>query len=231
MEEIKEQNEEIKNLRREILIRKGFEDPCEIKSINYSLVEESSPKYTIKGKSKYNFGQIGTNEKDDTDESIINSQLNSPLPDLNKVKPKFPNIVFNKAERFNYKTKYYEGSLDLFKDGNFSLRTKENFSHVEPYSLSSRREAFKQKMNISPSPSPADYIIKSPFEIIAENGKKISEQRAKIKNNEQLRKIKMNANQELANNGDQNKKEEANLNYIDKEKNIIIIEPEINTGI
>ena len=231
MEEIKEQNEEIKNLRREILIRKGFEDPCEIKSINYSLVEESSPKYTIKGKSKYNFGQIGTNEKDDTDESIINSQLNSPLPDLNKVKPKFPNIVFNKAERFNYKTKYYEGSLDLFKDGNFSLRTKENFSHVEPYSLSSRREAFKQKMNISPSPSPADYIIKSPFEIIAENGKKISEQREKIKNNEQLRKIKMNANQELANNGDQNKKEEANLNYIDKEKNIIIIEPEINTGI
>ena len=41
----------------------------------------------------------------------------------------------------------------------------------------------------------------------------------------------MNANQELANNGDQNKKEEANLNYIDKEKNIIKIEPEINAGI
>ena len=207
MEEIKEQNEEIKNLRRELLMRKGFEDPCGIKSINYSLVEDSSPKYSIKGKSKYYFGQIDINEIDDEDELIINSQLNRPLPDLNKVKPKLPNIVFNKAERFNYNTKEYEGSLDLFKDGNFALKTKENFSHIEPYSLSSRREAVKQKMNNSPSPSPADYKIKSPFEIIVEKGKKISEQRERIKNNEQLGKIKMNMNQEIVNYDDQNKKE------------------------
>lgn len=218
MEEIKEQNEEIKNLRREMLIRKGFEDPCGIENINYSLVEESSPKYTIKGKSKFIFGQIDTNEKDDIDESVINSQLNSPLPDLNIIKPKLPNIIFNKAERFNYNKKKYEGSMDLFKDGNFSLRTKDNSSHVEPYSLSSRREAFKQKMKISPSLSPIDHKNKSPLEIIDENGKKISEQREKIKNNEQLSKIKMNANQEMVNYGNHNKKGETNLKYIDKEK-------------
>ena len=201
IEEIKEQIKEIKNIRREILIRKGFEDPCGINSINYSLVEESSPKYTIKGKSKYLFGQIGANGDSDVDESGINYQLNSPIPDLNKVKPKLPNIVFNKAERFNYNIKEYEGSIDL------------------PV------EAFKHK--IYNSPSPADNRNKYSFEIVDENGKKLSEKKEKIKNNEQLKKIKMNVNQEVIRNGEQNKKGETKLNYIDKEKNKIKIGQEI----
>ena len=40
----------IADLRRDISIQKGYGDPYEINPINYSQIEESSPKYSIKGR-------------------------------------------------------------------------------------------------------------------------------------------------------------------------------------
>ena len=121
-------------------------------------------------------------------ELIKNSQLNRPLPNANYVKPRLPRIIFNKAERFSEKIKEYEGSMDLFKDGVFGLKTQDNFSNKEPYSNLSKREGINQKTQNSPSP--ADYKIKSSFEIIAEKGKKISEIREKIRMKENLKNNK-----------------------------------------
>ena len=200
MKEIKEQKEEIQKLRREILIRKGYEDENGAKSINYSLVEESSPKYSLKGKHSSFFS---INDKNDISnifpgntemlELIKNSQLNRPLPNVNIVKPKLPSIIFNKAERFS-KEKEYEGSLDLFKDGVFGLKTQENFSNKQLYTHNTKRDAIYKKTQKSPSPS--DYKIKSSFEIIAEKGKKISEIRDKIRIKENLNKNKINNGEE-----------------------------------
>ena len=78
--------------------------------------------------------------------------------------------------------------MNLFQDGNFGLKTQENFSCKEPLSFPVNRDSIYRKCKISPSP--ADYKIKSSFEIIAEKGKKISENREKIKQKEILRKIK-----------------------------------------
>ena len=194
MKEIKDQKEEIQKLRREILVRKGYEDENGPKSINYSLVEDSSPKFTIKGKYSSMFPLKDKNDisnlfpgNTEMIELIKNSQLNRPLPNVNVVKPKLPNIIFNKAERFENKNKEYEGSLDLFKDGVFGLKTQNNFSNKELYSHSTRRDSMYQ--NTQKCQSPSFYKIKSSFDIIAEKGQKISEIRDKIRIRENLKKF------------------------------------------
>lgn len=181
---INEEKEQIREISRAILLKKGYEDPSLIKNINYSLVEESSPKYTIKGKNlqkNINFQDYGSllfNENEEPMNLIINSQLNRPLPNLNYVRPKLPSISFSKAERFKTIKKEYESSTFLFKDGIFSPKTQEDFFLKEPFSGKAQRTFFSNKKEITPSP--AEYKIKSSFELIAEQGKKISENKKRI---------------------------------------------------
>lgn len=192
IEEIKEQREEIQKLKKEILIRKGYENANGETRINYSLIEDSSPKYSIKGRHSSLFS---INDKSDISnifpgnteimELIKNSQLNRPIPDINIIKPKLPSIIFNKAKRFDDKKKIFEGSSDLFKEGIFGLKFQESFSNKQPYSYRDKRDAIYQKER--KSPSPAEYKIISSFDIIAEKGKKTSEIRDKIRAKENVK--------------------------------------------
>ena len=96
----------IQELRREISIQKGYGDPNVINPINYSQVEESAPKYSIKG--RYEIHEI---RNDDPGNLILGGNLerlnyikeiqkNEPLPNYNYIKRKLPRVIFNKAERF-----------------------------------------------------------------------------------------------------------------------------------
>ena len=208
IELIKQQNEEINRLRKEILIRKGYEDPSEIKSINYSQVENSSPKYTIKGrhppkiKLEPPIEEPKTTENISTEQDLKENNINIndkekekdkfiPSPNINYVKPKLPRVVFGKAERFDTH-KEYQGSLDIFQNGVFALKTQQDFSCKSPYDNPVQRTSF-QKIK-EKSPSPADYVIKSIFEIIAEKGKKTSDIRNKMKIKEMLKNYNSNKN-------------------------------------
>ena len=192
IEKIKEQREEIQKLKKEILITKGYENADGETRINYSLIEDSSPKYSIKGRHSSLFS---INDKSDISnifpgnteimELIKNSQLNRPIPDINVIKPKLPSIIFNKSKRFDDKKKVFEGSSDLFKEGIFGLKSQESFSNKQPYSYRDKRDAIYQKER--KSPSPAEYKIISSFDIIAEKGKKISEIRDKIRAKENVK--------------------------------------------
>ena len=196
IELIKQQTEEIERLRREILIRKGYDDPNEIKFINYSQVETASPKYTLKGRhspKKRNEQEETTltqninSDQDLMNYYIKNQEIFRPLPNANYVKPNLPSVVFGKAERFN-PNKEYQGPVDLFPNGIFEIKTQENFSCKSPYDNPVQRSSivyYKGK-----SPSPAEYKIKSGFEIIAEKGKKMSEIRDKIKIRDMLKNPK-----------------------------------------
>ena len=188
MKKIEEQNEEIKKIRKEILIKKGYYDPSELRTINYSLVEESSPKYSIKGRNIKNeeIRNVILGQNMEMIEYIRNSQLNRPLPNINYIKPNLPNVIFSKAERFTNYNKPYEGSLDLFKDGIFAPKTQEDFLSKGTFSLNEKNGGNNIKKDNSPSP--CDYKIKSCFEIIAEEGKKISDIRTKIKINQEIEK-------------------------------------------
>ena len=220
--EIKAQKDEIQKLRQEILIRKGYENLNGTESINYSLIEESSPKYSIKGRHSSLFSLNDENDisnifpgNTEMMEIIKNSELNTPIPNTNIIKSRLPSFIFNKAKRFDDKTKEYERSSDLFKDGVFGLKTHENFSNKQPYSYTDKRDSIYQKKR--KSPSPAEYKIKSSFEIISEKGKKISEIRDKIRTkkyfkNSKIRKRENNIKLDLQ---DTNKNEENSMNYND----------------
>ena len=191
MQNIEKQAKEIQKIRRDIIMQKGYEDPLKIKEINYSQVEESSPKYTIKGRNiprKRQSNEDTNNFLLGQDQNIIeyvkSVQIARPLPNINYIKPNMPNVIFPKAERFiKYKT-VYDDTLELFKDGNFAPKTKEDFFKKGTFTRDeSRGLARKEK-----SPSPCDYKIKSSFEIIAEQGKIISEVRKNIKINEEIEK-------------------------------------------
>ena len=227
IKKIEEQNDEIRKIRREILIKKGYGDPTEIKTINYTLVEDSSPKYSIKGRSmpktKVDNEEIGTmllGQNLEMIEYIRNAQINRPLPNINYVKPNLPSIVFSKAERFMNYNKPYEGSMDLFKDGIFAPKTQEDFCSKGTFGKYEKRGLFFQNSN---SPSPCDYKIKSSFEIIAEEGKKISDVRKKIKINEEIEKekrMKMLENEKKKR--EENKENKGNEKDNTVDKNVLI---------
>ena len=200
--------EAIQEIRREISIQKGYGDPSILRPINYSLVEESSPKYSIKG--RY---EIHQNSNDDPGNLILRSdvdminyikeaQKNHPLPNYDYIKPKLPGIIFNKAERFPKIKNQYEDSVLLFEDGNFQPNTHQDFICKEPMKNISKREGIISSA-YEKSPSPAEYKIKSNFDIIVEEGQKIS----KIKD-----KIKMQNSMEIKKNPNLKEKEEYKSN-------------------
>ncbi len=174
-------------------MEKGYEDPSKIKTINYSQVEEASPKYTIKGrnlqnnkKSTEDYTNFLIGQDKDVLDYLKNVQINRPLPNINTIKPNLPNIIFPKAERFFNYNKSFEGSDDLFKDGVFAPKTQEDFFNKGTFTKDEKRGLeFKGAENY---PSPCDYKIKSSFEIIAEKGKAISDVRKQIKINDKIKK-------------------------------------------
>ena len=187
VKKLEKQNEEIQKIRREIYLEKGYGDPLKLKEINYSQVEEASPKYSLKGRNI----QRQKRDNEDTnnfllgqDKEIINYiknvQMNRPLPNINIVKPNLPRVIFSKAERFIAHKNAYEGKVELFKDGIFAPKTQEDFFSQGTFSKDDRRSLAKKEK----SPSPCDYVIKSSFEVIAEKGKKISEIREQNKEKE-----------------------------------------------
>ena len=191
MKIIEKRNEEIKQIRREILIEKGYEDPLKIKEINYSQVEESAPKYTIKGRNfprRREFYEDTNNFLLGQDSDVINYiksvQMERPLPDINTIKPKMPNVIFSKAERFLNYNKSCENYSDLFTDGIFAPKTQENFNSKGTFTRDKKRSLAKWEK----SPSPSDYKIKSSFEIIVEKGKNISDIRKRNKINDEIEK-------------------------------------------
>ena len=186
VKKIEKQIDEIQQIRREIIMEKGYEDPLKIKQINYSQVEESGPKYTIKGRNmprkKENSDDTNTflfGQDKEVIDYIKNVQMNRPLPNINYVKPNLPSVVFSKAERFLNYNKSFEGSDDLFKDGNFAPKTQENFNIKGTFSKDEKRSLEKKEK----SPSPCEYKIKSSFEIIVEKGKLVSDIRRKLNKN------------------------------------------------
>ena len=195
--------------------KKELEHKLNMKNIE----KQASPKYTIKGR---NIPRKRQNSEDTNnfllgqDQDIIdyikNLQMKRPLPNINCIKPNMPNVIFPKAERFiKYKT-VYEGTLELFKDGNFAPKTKEDFNKQGTFSKNENRSLAKKEK----SPSPCDYKIKSSFEIIAEQGKIISKVRENIKKNEEIEKA--NRQKRLIQSIIEKEKEQEKVKEKEKEK-------------
>ena len=184
--------------------------------INYKLVEEASPNYTMKG--RYNHGSIFdmpdnyslVNNEDEDEENKIGSngkpiqdeeyKKSLPVPQYNVVKPSLPTYSFSKAQRFFSKPLYQPSPNAVqvlpFANGKFKPDdVKSFFKGKEGMYKAKKDNVLKNNGN----PGPGQYKIKGFAEILAEKGKKISDNRDRIKRDKEM---DMRKREEEKNNGD-----------------------------
>ena len=169
--------------------------------INYKLVEEASPNYTMKG--RYNHGSIFDmpdnysliNNEDDEDENKIGSngkpiqdeeyKKSLPVPQYNAVRPSLPTYSFSKATRFHSKPLYQPSPNAVpvmpFQDGKFKPDEVKSFFHGKEGLYKAKKDNELKNNGI---PGPGQYRIKGFAEILAEENKKISDVKDGIKRKE-----------------------------------------------
>ena len=169
--------------------------------INYKLVEEASPNYTMKG--RYNHGSIFDmpdnysliNNEDDEDENKIGSngkpiqdeeyKKSLPVPQYNAVRPSLPTYSFSKATRFHSKPLYQPSPNAVpvmpFQDGKFKPDEVKSFFQGKEGLYKAKKDNELKNNGI---PGPGQYRIKGFAEILAEKGKKISDIKDGIKRKE-----------------------------------------------
>lgn len=176
--------------------------------INYNLVEDSSPNYTMKG--RYNHGSIFdmpdnysvVNNDDEDEENKIGSngkpiqdeeyKKSLPVPQYDVVKPSLPTYSFNKAKRFYDKPLYQPSPNAIpvmpFENGIFKPPDHESKSIGQGFMGKAKKDNVLKGNGI---PGPGQYRIKGFAEIIAEKGRKISKDREKNRRKRELKELEM----------------------------------------
>lgn len=224
--------EEEKEFQKQIIKQYKTTNNYFAREINYDLIENSSPKYTIKGKYRYDpflsyqsyYGSTDDifksyDEDDDDNEYTTskNKQKNLFLlenPNYDKVKPRCKAFSFGSSERFktynqNFNSTNNSIEKDLFKEGNFGYEDTKSFLKVE--TMMGKEKKFRCYKD-NGVPGPGNYTIRSFAEDILKKGNLINNIRQKIK--EKNDKIITN-NINLENKNKVGKKK-ANINIINK---------------
>ena len=206
--------------------------------INYRLVEESSPNYTMKG--RYNHGSIFdmpdnysvVNNDDEDEENKIGSngkpiqdeeyKKSLPVPQYDVVKPSLPTYSFNKAKRFFDKPMYQPSPNAIpvipFEDGKFKPDDAKYFSKIQGGMGKAKKNTVLKGNGI---PGPGQYLIKGFAEKIVEEGRRILAMREEKRKEREIREMqKMEMKMKIAqienekNIENQNKIEETGKNMI-----------------
>ena len=202
--------------------------------INYKLVEEASPNYTMKG--RYNHGSIFDmpdnysliNNEDDEDENKIGSngkpiqdeeyKKSLPVPQYNAVRPSLPTYSFSKATRFHSKPLYQPSPNAVpvmpFQDGKFKPDEVKSFFQGKEGLYKAKKDNELKNNGI---PGPGQYRIKGFAEILAEKGKKISDVKDKEKEMEMRKREEEKNRKNLKMNEIKNSERKVLGNNINKE--------------
>ena len=206
-QKIKEAREEELEELKERILKPGYGDYDQSTAnfdcidINYKLVEEASPNYTMKGRYKHgsifdmpdNYSVV--NNEDDEEENKIGSngkpiqdeeyKKSLPVPQYNVVKPSLPTYSFSKAARFYSKPLYQPSPNAIpvipFEDGKFKPDDVKTFSKGMGGMGKAKKDNVLKENGI---PGPGQYRIKGFAEILAEKGRKISEVKDDIRRRE-----------------------------------------------
>ena len=158
------------------------------REINYNLVENSSPKYSITGKYKYHpsishqayYGSSDDifenfeNDEDDDNSKKLHILLENPNYD--KVKPKYPSFSFGISERFKTfnpnKLKKFKSNVniinnDVFIDGNFGQQDTKSFLKAQTIMGTEKKFRCYKDNGV---PGPGNYKIKSFADDILKKG-------------------------------------------------------------
>ncbi len=182
-----------------------------LRDINYTLVEDSSPSYTMKGKYEDNKFKFREYENDDN----INYLNNLIHPNIAVVRPSLPKYSFGKSERFedlkmkdkknknknknndNDNVDYIENNYFDYDNG-FNCKTID--TSLQNYMGTARKDTLLKDNGV---PGPGYYLIKGFADIVKEKGEKINEVRTRIREKE------MRSN-DLSSNDVGNKKKKVN---------------------
>ena len=218
-EKIKEARENDLEDLRERILRTGYGgqeqniENVDYIDINYKLVEEASPNYTMKGRYKHgsifdmpdNYSVV--NNEDEEEENKIGSngkpiqdeeyKKSLPVPQYNVVKPSLPIYSFSKANRF-YSKPLYQPSPNAvpvipFQDGKFKPDDYVKFS-------SGMGKAKKDNvLKGNGIPGPGQYKIKGFAEVLVEKAKEREEKREIKRREKEMRKKEDEKNYEKSN--------------------------------
>lgn len=193
----KENIEQEKEEALEAQIRKQFEKGDTesnflIRKINYKLVEDQSPMFSIKG--RYEHGGIFQSQSKVGDINSLNSnnnqltedQSNLPVPKFNSVKPSLPAFSFGKAGRFD--DLYPKDSSTvantnemIFSEGQFAPEDTKSYQTKEVFMGTARKATICKDNGV---PGPGYYKIKGFAEEVVEKGAIVNEIRTKIREKE-----------------------------------------------
>ena len=159
--------------------------------INYSQVESSSPKYSIKGKYIDKRSEIESYIKSKNDNTTINEkepQLEYPSVDF--AKPVLPKYSFGKEKRFIInEDKIKEGNADnseiLFKDYKYAPEDVVQFSCKQSYDFNDKRSDFTKANGY---PGVGAYTFKSFADETVEKATKFKPPVLNIKKKEEKKK-------------------------------------------
>lgn len=204
--------EEEKELTEQIIKQYSTTDEYFKREIKYNLVEDSSPKYTLKGRyenhpslsSQAYYGSsdniFNTYEIENYNEFFMeNNHIKPKLPNYSTVKPQYPSYSFGKSKRFNYNInalnisnnnykqfKSLENSLenDIYLDGNYGYQDSQSFLKLQ--TMMGTEKKFRNYKD-NGVPGPGNYIIRDFAEDISRKGEIINQIRQKIREKEKFK--------------------------------------------
>ena len=213
-EDVKQRKKEItetfeNDLKEQILRQYKTDSNYLIREINYSQVENSSPKFTMR--EKYDFGSIFQHDKQLSDEgnnqfgysTMFNPDMSTKLstinlenPDFSLIRPKYPVYSFSKSKRFDLtidnndknKLKYSntESNLPFFKDENyFDYKYTQSFLKAQTSMGTSK----KHEIKFNGVPGPDFYKIRRFADEVVKRGNEINLSRIKVREKERLDQI------------------------------------------
>ena len=200
-----------------------------LKEINYSQIETSSPKYSIKGKPA---GTLFNTNKDDDDyytnkrfatisgdEIDIKNRLTKP--NLGAIYPRYPAFSFGSAKRFDLSNENLNKSKSNEKDKlNIRYEDSDIFKSYQYTQSFLMAQTFmgtgaKLKMEINGYPGPGMYKIKGFADDVISKGSKINLARLKIKEKEKLNEMDKERREKLREQWQEEKKSRLKLGIRD----------------
>ena len=234
MKEFKKNEDEIQ---KEIW-KNYYKNPTDI---NYSQVETSSPKYSLKGRNEKKNIRTENNNSNMNYFSVNNNNNNGnntdelpPLPNINVIRTRMPVFSFGTQERFNFdiynKKKEVDDKNDdknIESDIYFDIDKRKDFSKVQPMSSNLKREMFDMRAAAS-LPGPGLYNFPGFADEIIKKNQRYNNARLTKKDDNNKNKIETKTNTEVNNymnefndNGnDINEDDIGELNKINDNKNV-----------
>ena len=148
------------------------------REINYTQVENASPKFSFREKT--DFGSVFIKEDNNDDYTTTKASKVSSLylenPDVNYTHYKFPKFSFGKSKRFNYTSENFQEKREFYNNADYNYT--QSFLKAQTYMGTGK----KMELKYNGVPGPNVYKIKRFADDVVEKSNKFNINKIKFKN-------------------------------------------------